>query len=291
MILRGGSRDCHDPSADYVWQIWPSSGNLILLNGVCLTGSQPLIFCVALVCACLPFYSFVSGRVPGEPISNSFVILCMWFFIVLALMMKISFTDPGIIPRRKLAQRIYSNRSLDLHESEKFIDPYRVDPDAVYCHTCEIMRPSHANHCHDCGNCVVGFDHHCAVLNNCIGQRNYIYFFMLLPCLCVLVVCFIFQVKMPSNDSSQKSQSSSTLYDTLTFISFAISAVALSLVVALLVYHLWLLIYAKTTTKRHVRGKTPLGASFMERLKGHEAHFNLRQRLWEPESLGDIYSP
>jgi palmitoyltransferase ZDHHC9/14/18 len=279
MYSRGDPNSCQDPNARFVWQIWPSRKNIILLRGICITGNQPIIFVIACFCACVPFYSFITSRTAEDPVTSSYIILCIWFAVVLALMLRISCMDPGIIPRRSVAERIYSSRSWDIDTYERLVDPFKDVPGAIFCHTCEVMRPPTASHCSDCDNCVLGFDHHCAVLNNCIGQRNYIYFFSLLPSICFLVVAFLFRLKLPSSNNENKSENNSLLYSTLTFISMSIAVSAALLVFGLLAYHSWLLFVAKTTTKRHLRGLNPLSSSWFDRLRGVDTLFDLRQEI------------
>jgi len=46
-----------------------------------------------------------------------------------------------------------------------------------YCKTCNIWRPARGHHCRICDNCIETQDHHCVWINNCVGRRNYRYFF------------------------------------------------------------------------------------------------------------------
>ena len=279
MIFRGGSRDVDDPTANFVWEIWPSKGNLIISKGLFITGSQPALFIIAIACAVVPFYSLVSSRTSEETNSASFMMLCVWFAIVILLILKIAFSDPGIIPRRSVAERIYSIWSQDPHHLEYLIDPFKDCPGGVFCRTCQITRPSNAHHCSECDNCVIGFDHHCAVLNNCIGQRNYLYFFGLMPSLCLLVISFMFQIRIPSSDKTIPTSDGSTFLRMASIFFLLIALACLTFVVGLCVYHTWLLLFAKTTTKRHLKGLTSQQLSIWERLKGHDALFHLRTRI------------
>jgi hypothetical protein len=198
-IFFGALSNISNLNARFVWEIWPSSGNIILFRGQFITGSNPGLLLVALLCAIVPFAALLNNRPVSEPVSVSESILCIWFAITVVLILKLGLSDPGIIPRRCVAERIYSQEEFG-DSRNALIDPFRSLPGGIYCHTCEIFRPPNASHCGECGNCVVGFDHHCAVLNNCIGQRNYPYFFLLMPCIFILAICFLFQIRVPNSE-------------------------------------------------------------------------------------------
>ena len=278
MFYQGNPDNLRRPDARFVWQIWPSRGNIILLRGICLTGNRPLLLVIALACAIFPFYSLATNRPSESQLTPSLVFLCAWFLVTLSLMLKVALTDPGIIPRREVAERVYEGEDVNPHEMKSLIDPFQGTPASVYCHTCEIHRPANASHCSECDNCVIGFDHHCAVLNNCVGQRNYPYFFALLPSLSGLVIGFMFQIRFPSEDSSSSNESNWVI-DLFSFLSVAVAVSAFLAVAALFAYHFWLLFVEKTTTKRHLRGHPALKTSSWNRLSGADALFDLRQSI------------
>lgn len=96
----------------------------------------------------------------------------IFYVLTLFNLIRGSFTDPGIIPRRN--EIAYNPRSLN------FIR--RINGSLVnmnYCPTCCIFRPPRTSHCAICDNCVERFDHHCMWLGNCVGKRNYKFFFNL----------------------------------------------------------------------------------------------------------------
>jgi len=278
MIFRGGTREPDDPYAKYVWEIWPSKGNFILLNGLFITGCQPALLFVALACAFFPFISLVRSRTPDEFTSPSFILLCIWVFITITLILKIALSDPGIIPRRRIAERMYDSTSQD---GDPIVDQFKDYPGAVYCRTCEVMRPPSAHHCFDCDNCVLGFDHHCAVLNNCIGQRNYLFFFALMPTLCLLCISFMFQIRVPTSADRAKSERAS-VFELLSMLFLIFACICLVLVLTLCGYHLWLLVVARTTTKRHIKGLNSQPLSIWERLRDYDGLFHLRARVGPP---------
>lgn len=262
-----------DRDASQLWQIWPSRGNFIFLEGICITGRHPLILFLILLFAVIPYISFVLNNEQIGSVSLSVWILNIWFAITISLILKVSLSDPGIIPRRAVAKRMYAH-IIDRSEAESLIDPYKEDPASSFCYTCEISRPSHASHCSDCDNCVLGLDHHCAVLNNCIGLRNYPFFLMLLPSVFFTTVSLMFQIRIPGYEK-QEGVEHSTTYTFIIAISMTIAIVSLLFVSGLLLYHTWLVCVNKTT-RQHLRGKVHGNLSIWNRLKGSDSLFNLR---------------
>jgi palmitoyltransferase len=57
------------------------------------------------------------------------------------------------------------------------VQPVYSDP--IYCYLCETDVHPTSKHCRYCDKCVVRFDHHCKWLNTCIGEKNYVYFLMI----------------------------------------------------------------------------------------------------------------
>ena len=268
-----------------LWEIWPADGSRVLCRGICITGRQPILLIIALACAVVPFASFMRNRNPEatEGPSVALIFLVVWFSITVILILKIALSDPGIIPRRWVAEHMYPEH-MDMAHRQELIDPFRSIPGGTYCHSCEITRPPNASHCSECNNCVLGFDHHCAVLNTCIGHRNYPFFMMLLPCIFLLAISFLFQIEFPSMREGQSDPTDhGAVYKLVSASSLTIAISALLLVVALLGYHLWLLVRG-TTTKQHLKGLTG-DLTIFDRLRGSDALFDLRQPVMIPQSL------
>lgn len=282
-MLRVGGRS--NPSRSYptrVHEMWPSDGNIILCWGLFITGRQPILLAIAILCAVFPYYSFISNSTSEDLASNAFSVafLTIWLIITLLVMLRIALCDPGIIPRRKLAEQMEGNRAN--------IDPYADVPGAVRCVTCEIHRPPNAAHCSDCNNCVVGFDHHCAVLNNCIGQRNYPYFFALLPSTLMLVISFLFQIKFPSSSAESSPSSESAIVSVIKGLSMTVAVGALIFVLGLIGYHIYLLVFG-LTTKQHLRRMQPhANLSAWDRLRGMDSQFNLRQFVFLRDGFSQV---
>ncbi len=286
MFFSGRSSNIDNSEARRVYELWPSDGNVILCFGACITGRNPILLMVALLCAVFPYYSFLSTRVPekGEdawPISVWF--LSVWFLLTIVLLLKISLMDPGIIPRRNLLARIYQIEDAENQTSpvnEDIYDPFKSHPNSTFCYTCEVHRPVGASHCSECNNCVLGFDHHCAVLNNCIGIRNYPFFLALLPCMFMLTISFVMQIKFNPSDSEPgpEAQIPTFLLQVRTIV-FIIAILALILVVCFSLYHGWLLFWARTTTKAHLTGRGMRDISIIDRLRGNDSLLDLRAAI------------
>jgi palmitoyltransferase ZDHHC9/14/18 len=207
--------------------------------------------------------------------------------LTIVMILKVSLSDPGIIPRKPIIAILQRQHYPSSESSRDRTDIFASTPGATFCHTCEIHRPPDASHCADCNNCVLGFDHHCAVLNNCVGTRNYPYFIALLPCIFMLTISFVFQIRLPSSDESYSDDASLTM-KIIQYISISVAVLAFVFVAALLLYHAWLLFWAKTTTKAHISGKEYRATSIIDRLRGRDALFHLREVV-EPETF--IRSP
>ncbi|VDK72697.1 unnamed protein product [Dibothriocephalus latus] len=123
------------------------------------------------------------------------------FIFVMAVLMRVSCIDPGIIPRATFAELkcaeeaeasesgdIYSARANIMQPREVLIRDYPYKQ--AYCHTCRIHRPPRASHCSICDNCVERFDHHCPWIGNCVGKRNYRYFTVFINAVAVYC-CYI----------------------------------------------------------------------------------------------------
>jgi palmitoyltransferase ZDHHC9/14/18 len=98
-----------------------------------------------------------------------------------------AFSDPGILPRRKFADRDRGSEKRKPFKVNQLghLRKYRI------CDTCIIVRPLRSTHCGDCDNCVEKFDHHCPWLGNCVGKRNYKYFYSFVVLLNILTLYFI----------------------------------------------------------------------------------------------------
>lgn len=276
MLYRGALANLERKDARYVYQLWPSNGNTIIGYGLCITGRVPILILVPLACLAVPYFSLLRTILANEEdlCTKPIIFLTIWSVLTVVTTLKVALSDPGIIPRRCLSERIHACDQSE-EESLQAIDHFVDYLGAEFCHTCEVYRPPGSSHCVDCNNCVLGFDHHCPILNNCIGQRNYPYFLGLLPCVVFTVTSFMFQIKFPAESSKPAEHGS--IYNWLVNGSLAIALLALCGVLILLGYHTWLLFWAQTSTKSHLRGRMDRKISVLERLRGADSMFSLRQ--------------
>lgn len=133
-----------------------------------------------------------------------------------------------------------------------------------YCWICETQVAEHAMHCKFCNKCVGNFDHHCLWLNNCVGKANYHYFLYTMWFIAaMLIVHSVIQIALIIDifvGGSTKDRADEW-FDTgaatavagicIGFVVF--DAVALSLILQLLHFHMLLQKEGLTTYKYIVR--------------------------------------
>ncbi|CAD7928805.1 unnamed protein product [Amoebophrya sp. A120] len=228
-------------SGAYLYQVWPSNSRYCC-GGACMIGGEKdcpsighfalphvLILSLAVVLpsvvGLLSSSSIVNAYrahtagdgqqdpYPDAPQQHSTNLITMglfWlaFLASLLLLYLVSYTDPGILPRRGIILETGLQKGLEhllgynlLGEGDPTGD-FRTDAVAMvperlrvkgyrWCRTCMIIRPPRSAHCPDCDNCVLKFDHHCPFLNNCIGQRNYAFFYTYISSMIVVALLTI----------------------------------------------------------------------------------------------------
>ncbi len=162
--------------------VWPGRGKPIC-GGSCLVGPDcsrtVLTFLLISIpgCACLglPAWKLLEeDNIPGI-----FVAGCVLLLLTLTLMIAVSMSNPGFIPRQSAYFSTGPIGALPLAslgvEPTKFMEiPVNgVQIRMKFCKTCSLMRPPRTSHCGTCGVCVERFDHHCPWVGNCIGKKNY----------------------------------------------------------------------------------------------------------------------
>ena len=151
----------------HLYQVWPSH-NRFLFKGRVLFGPQSdcchyvfvlfLIFGVTIV-FCVIVIPYLWTDI--SPILPCFIIYL--FISTIIFLLLTTFTDPGIIPKKKVFDLFGGVPSPFLEnldnsdEAQSRDKKYRFDKDNLgsgrtkkrkkYCHTCEIYRPSRASHC------------------------------------------------------------------------------------------------------------------------------------------------
>mmetsp|Transcript_17071 Transcript_17071/g.19168 ORF Transcript_17071/g.19168 Transcript_17071/m.19168 type:complete len:365 (+) Transcript_17071:359-1453(+) len=245
---------------DRLYKLWPGR-NIFYCRGVLISGPKSdrvanafawlaIIGTQALFIAfAAPFLWNSDGQ--AIPIVSSALFLSTVVFMLLT-----QFSDPGIIPRRKVF-------ALNGSVPEKFSSEVVIrtpDHGLKYCNTCQIYRPERTSHCRDCDNCVEVFDHHCPYVNNCVGKRNYRYFVGFLISLSSLGLCdFVGFILLLTSENDQD-HSERTIIDNSIFMIVLIILISVpALIMTLLVLYLFVchvfLILRGETTKEHIRKK------------------------------------
>lgn len=168
-----------------------------------------LILSIFLISICTGFFLAYDYRLTINTLKYGLMveIICILLYVfVILMLLRTSFTDPGIIPRATSSQSTQiENQMIEEEQRNSNHTGYRPPPrfseteingiliKQKFCFTCKIFRPPRASHCSICDNCVDRFDHHCPWVGNCIGRRNYRYFYLFLlslSCLCIYIFAF-----------------------------------------------------------------------------------------------------
>ncbi|OMJ74390.1 hypothetical protein SteCoe_26683 [Stentor coeruleus] len=174
------------------------------------------------------------------------------YFLTLCTYILTTFTDPGIIPRKTIAEILdHNSSSIDIMNTDM----------SKYCNTCQIFKPRRSHHCKVCDNCVEIFDHHCPYINNCIGGRNYIFFFLFvlnltLLCLTNITGCFIFifhnySISGPAKETFIKPGTVSLVV----IVIMLILVTMIGILSTLLCLHHVSLCFTGETTKERIKGE------------------------------------
>ncbi|PCH37866.1 hypothetical protein WOLCODRAFT_135887 [Wolfiporia cocos MD-104 SS10] len=250
----------HKPKRNY--QLHPSR-NRFFLRGHILTGGDT------------PWAFFGSLTVVFGITGVWFGTTCAWWWVhespavaavgaymcllTISSMFATAFRDPGILPRDLDLDPPYPPPG----STETLVAPYprdlKVRAGVVrtkYCHTCRTYRPPRSSHCKMCDNCVDGCDHHCQWVNNCVGRRNYTSFFTflfsavftLILVICTSAIHLYLLTRAPFHldfrEALQTPQGSGSAA------VFVMSILVIWPVMALLLYHLRLLLLNVTTIEQ-----------------------------------------
>ena len=161
---------------------FPLKGSLI--SGPCSFKPTLMTF-IAISVPVILFFCFESKYLKKEVTIFIPILIALIYLITTIFLFIASFSDPGIINRFHLKEKIIMEKKSILINQLGYLKIYK------YCGTCKIIRPNRSTHCGDCNNCVERFDHHCPWIGNCAGKRNYKYFFYFLSLLNLLTVLII----------------------------------------------------------------------------------------------------
>ncbi|XP_051500824.1 palmitoyltransferase ZDHHC14-like isoform X2 [Myxocyprinus asiaticus] len=186
------------------WQVFPGR-NKFYCNGRIMMAKQTGVFYLTMVLILVTsglFFAFdcpflASNLTPAIPAIGGVL-----FFFVMGMLLRASFSDPGVLPRATPEEAADIERQIDAANGPSgpgYRPPPRTREVVIngqtvklkYCFTCKIFRPPRASHCSLCDNCVERFDHHCPWVGNCVGRRNYRFFYLFILSLSFLTL-FIF---------------------------------------------------------------------------------------------------
>lgn len=160
--------------------------------------------------------------------------------------------------------------------NESFIESSEETPFNLeglrYCELCQIYAPIRTSHCKTCNKCVLRRDHHCPFIGTCVGEKNHLYFLLMM-----IFVVFFCLVVMKSLKRG--------MIDDISFIEWLYMSMPCTLVwciallmlvqpVVLIPMHLYLALMNRTTR---------------ELLKGSSIDYLANwHRLYSPFSKGPI---
>mmetsp|Transcript_3075 Transcript_3075/g.4520 ORF Transcript_3075/g.4520 Transcript_3075/m.4520 type:complete len:361 (+) Transcript_3075:134-1216(+) len=227
-----------------------------------------------------------------------FVVGLFFMISVIISFLLVTFSDPGIIPRKQVWEFPYYEKIRGpppvtyLHcgfkkqknwvsAQKKLFKEVIVNNKRVvfkYCYTCKLYRPPRASHCNTCNNCVEMFDHHCPWVGNCIGKRNYPFYLMFVSTLCLFAIFNLLSciAQITYVVSITIIQNTGMWYDVLwsivrnlpfSVIYFLYNIPLFVFVFSLMAYHSYLISTNQTTTEalrnKHARYER-MGFSFRE---------------------------
>ncbi|XP_056436614.1 palmitoyltransferase ZDHHC14 [Gadus chalcogrammus] len=188
------------------WQVFQGR-NKFYCNGRIMMARQSGVFYLTLVLILMTsglFFTFdcpflASNLSPAVPAVGGLL-----FFFVMGMLLRASFSDPGVLPRATPDEAADLERQIDTscpsgpgYRTPPRTREVQINGQTVklkYCFTCKIFRPPRTSHCSLCDNCVERFDHHCPWVGNCVGRRNYRYFYLFivsLSCLTLFIFSFV----------------------------------------------------------------------------------------------------
>ncbi|XP_052005766.1 palmitoyltransferase ZDHHC9 [Xyrauchen texanus] len=183
------------------WEKLPGK-NTFCCDGRVMMARQKGVFYLTIfliIGTCSLFFAFECPylAVHLSPAIPVFAVLL--FLFVMAMLLRTSFSDPGVLPRALLEEANFIEMEIEAANGNVLagqrppprIKNVQINNQIVklkYCYTCKIFRPPRASHCSICDNCVDRFDHHCPWVGNCVGKRNYRYFYLFTLSLSLLTI-------------------------------------------------------------------------------------------------------
>ncbi|KAM8733202.1 palmitoyltransferase ZDHHC9 isoform 1-T2 [Acanthopagrus schlegelii] len=183
------------------WEKLPGK-NTFCCDGRVMMARQKGVFYLTLfliVGTCSLFFAFECPYLALHLSPAIPVFAVLLFLFVIAMLLRTSFSDPGVLPRALPEEATFIEMEIEAANGNvpagqrppPRIRNVQINNQIVklkYCYTCKIFRPPRASHCSICDNCVDRFDHHCPWVGNCVGKRNYRYFYLFTMSLSLLTI-------------------------------------------------------------------------------------------------------
>uniref|UniRef100_A0A3Q1BMI3 Palmitoyltransferase n=1 Tax=Amphiprion ocellaris TaxID=80972 RepID=A0A3Q1BMI3_AMPOC len=246
------------------WEKLPGK-NTFCCDGRVMMARQKGVFYLTLfliIGTCSLFFAFECPYLAVHLSPAIPVFAALLFLFVMAMLLRTSFSDPGVLPRALPEEATFIEMEIEAANGNvpagqrppPRIRNVQINNQIVklkYCYTCKIFRPPRASHCSICDNCVDRFDHHCPWVGNCVGKRNYRYFYLFTLSLSLLTIyIFTFDIvhvvmrEYPvSHLCSQKEQTGFTVLEVL------VCFFTLWSVVGLTGFHTYLISLNQTTNE------------------------------------------
>uniref|UniRef100_A0A3B4FWU2 Palmitoyltransferase n=2 Tax=Haplochromini TaxID=319058 RepID=A0A3B4FWU2_9CICH len=183
------------------WEKLPGK-NTFCCDGRVMMARQKGVFYLTLFLitgTCALFFAFECPYLAVHLCPAIPVFAVLLFLFVMAMLLRTSFSDPGVLPRALPEEATFIEMEIEAANGNvpagqrppPRIRNVQINNQIVklkYCYTCKIFRPPRASHCSICDNCVDRFDHHCPWVGNCVGKRNYRYFYLFTLSLSLLTI-------------------------------------------------------------------------------------------------------
>ncbi|KAM3612695.1 uncharacterized protein V6R79_012851 [Siganus canaliculatus] len=252
------------------WEKLPGK-NTFCCDGRVMMARQKGVFYLTLfliIGTCSLFFAFECPYLAVHLSPAIPVFAALLFLFVMAMLLRTSFSDPGVLPRALPEEASFIEMEIEAANGNvpagqrppPRIRNVQINNQIVklkYCYTCKIFRPPRASHCSICDNCVDRFDHHCPWVGNCVGKRNYRYFYLFTMSLSLLTIYIftfdIVHVVMRSVDkgflNTLKETPGTYPFTTVTVLEVLVCFFTLWSVVGLTGFHTYLISLNQTTNE------------------------------------------